>query len=84
MGTHLNGDESMTFGASFLAANLSHSFILKDIHLNDGYSHECVLIISNLDENIASESENYYYKKLVLFPYKKKFGYKKTITLTAQ
>jgi len=53
LGTHLNGDESMTFGASFLAANLSHSFILKDIHLNDGYSHECVLIISNLDEDIT-------------------------------
>ena len=31
------------------------SFILRDIHLNDGYSHECVLIISNLDENITSE-----------------------------
>ena len=73
----------MVFGASFLAANLSHSFILKDIHLNDGYSYESELIISNLDENITSESENYYYKKLILFPYKKKFGFKKSITLTA-
>ena len=31
VGTHLNGDESMAFGAAFHAANLSHSFKVRPV-----------------------------------------------------
>lgn len=35
LGTHLNGDEAMALGASFRAANLSTSFRVRKVGMND-------------------------------------------------
>lgn len=32
----MNGDEAMALGAAFLAANLSSSFRVRPIYMNDG------------------------------------------------
>lgn len=40
LGAHLNGDEAMALGASFHGANLSHSFRVRNVFLNDGFSYE--------------------------------------------
>ena len=34
LGVHVNGDESMAFGASFIAANSSASFVVRDVFLH--------------------------------------------------
>ena len=52
IGAHLNGDEAMALGASFIAANCSPSFRVRDIRLNDGFNFEVELVIKNLDETI--------------------------------
>ena len=39
MGTHLNGDECFSKGASFLAANYSSSFRTRNLLLSDGLNH---------------------------------------------
>ena len=51
MGTHLNGDESMAFGAAFHAANLSHSFKVRPIQLTDGFSFSSVIEINGIDDD---------------------------------
>ena len=33
LGQHINGDEAMSFGASYIAANLSASFVVRDLYL---------------------------------------------------
>lgn len=33
LSSHVNGDEAMSFGASFIAANLSASFVVRDLYL---------------------------------------------------
>ena len=43
IGTHLNGDESMSLGAAFIAANSSHSFRVKPLHLYDGHNQEIIM-----------------------------------------
>jgi len=73
LGAHLNGDEAMALGASFMAANYSHSFKVRDIWLDDGFNFEILMKISNLNE---SEVEKFN-KNLTLYPFKKRFGTKK-------
>jgi len=82
LGAHLNGDECFALGASFHAANLSHSFRVRNVYLSDGFSYEVQLELKNLDTDIKEGDEDYYYKDVTLFPYKKRFGTRKTISLT--
>ena len=37
---HLNGDESMAFGAAFMAANISTIYKVKPVHFYDGYEFD--------------------------------------------
>ncbi|CAD8067693.1 unnamed protein product [Paramecium sonneborni] len=67
VGTHLNGDESMAFGAAFHAANLSHSFKVRPVQLTDGFSFS-----SSIEINGVNEDD--YHKEFSLFGYKKKYG----------
>lgn len=45
LGAHLNGDESMAFGAGFQAANLSHSFKVRPVWLFDGFPFAFKLVM---------------------------------------
>lgn len=78
LGTHMNGDESMALGASFNGANFSHSFKVRDVLLSDGYNYEFKAVISNLEE-VPKDSDQYYYKAFTLFPFKKRYGTKKSV-----
>lgn len=77
----MNGDESMALGASFNAANFSHSFRVRDVLLSDGFNYEFKAEISNLDET-PQDSSDYYFKEFSLFPIKKRFGTKKSVNLS--
>lgn len=37
VGSHINGDQAMAFGASLRAANLSIAFRVKQLHFYDGF-----------------------------------------------
>lgn len=76
LGAHLNGDESMAFGAAFLAANLSHSFRVRPVWLYDGYNFQVNLTLRNL----RPEDESYE-KNILIFPYKQRFKSKKVISV---
>jgi hypoxia up-regulated 1 len=71
IGLHLNGDECMALGAAFHAANMSHSFKVRPIQFTDGFSFEMVMDITD---------ESGYNKSVALFPYKKRYGAKKSVT----
>ena len=62
----------MALGAAFHAANMSHSFKVRPIQLTDGFSFEMQFEISD---------DNGFYKNFTLFPYKKRYGARKAITL---
>lgn len=70
----------MALGASFMAANYSHSFKVRDIWLDDGFNFEIFMKISNLNP-VASEEEKFN-KSLTLYPFKKRFGTKKQISFS--
>lgn len=52
VGTHINGDESMAFGAVYQAANNSKKYKVKGMHLYDGFNFEVRIVLRNLDESI--------------------------------
>lgn len=76
----MNGDESMALGASYHGANFSGSFRVRDIFLNDGYNYLVKAEITNLDEEIKEGHPDYIHKSFTLFPYKQRFGSKKTVS----
>ena len=47
LGQHLNGDESMSFGAAFFAANRTKLFRVRPINFYDGNDFETQMIIKN-------------------------------------
>lgn len=55
IGTHMNGDEAMALGTAFLAANLSSSFRVRPIYMNDGLEQSIKVRIRNLDNTINIE-----------------------------
>ena len=80
--THLNGDESMTLGAAFHAANLSASFKTRQIYINDGYNFDIRIELKDLvgpDQTPISGEGASLDKKAVLFPYKTRYGSKKIL-----
>ena len=75
---HLNGDEAMALGASFVAANYSSSFRARPILINDGPGYN-VEVKVNFPNEEDPEKAN---KDGVLFERKKsRYGHKKTMTL---
>lgn len=78
IGQHLNGDEAMALGASFLAANFSPSFRVRDLRLNDGFNFEVRLLIKNIRPTDPTD-EKFINKTVTLFRYKQRFGSKKNI-----
>ncbi|CAK65920.1 unnamed protein product (macronuclear) [Paramecium tetraurelia] len=75
VGTHLNGDESMAFGAAFHAANLSHSFKVRPVQLTDGFSFSSSIEIKGVNDDD-------YHKEFSLFGYKKKYGSTRSLEFT--
>ena len=78
----MNGDESMAQGAAFYAANLSHSFKVRPVFLNDGFDFQVNLTIKNLDSSIQPNEEGYINKSTILYTFRKNLGTKKLITLS--
>lgn len=76
LGAHLNGDEAMAFGAAFIGANLSHSFKVRPVWLYDGNNYDIVVSFKDLEPN-----EEKFEKSMVVFPYKYRFGGRKTVAL---
>lgn len=60
-----------------MAANMSHSFKVRPIHFYDGFSFDIRVEISS--QHLQPEDEGYYYKSILLYPYKKKFGTRRSI-----
>jgi len=77
LGAHLNGDEAMAYGAAFIGANLSHSFKVRPIWLYDGNNYEIVVYFRDLENN----GEEKFEKNMTVFPYKYRFGGKKTVSV---
>ena len=53
VGSHINGDESMAFGAAFYGANTSTKYKVKGIHLYDGFNFDMRIVLKNADEEIT-------------------------------
>lgn len=73
LSAHLNGDESMAFGAAFMAANMSTIYRVKPVHFYDGYDFDIQLNIKGLDES------DDFSKELNLFPRKSRFNSRKSV-----
>ena len=73
--THINGDEGMAFGASFIAANFSAGVRTKKIIMNDGPNYEVNLQVK------FPENSNQTNKDVVLFPFKTNYGTKKKMNI---
>ncbi len=52
VGSHINGDEAMVFGAAFYGANSSTKFKVKGINLYDGFNFDMRIVLRNADETI--------------------------------
>jgi hypoxia up-regulated 1 len=52
LSTHVNGDESMSFGASFIAANNSAQFAVRDVFLHQMIPQNVVVKITGPTETI--------------------------------
>jgi len=81
IGTHLNGDEAMTKGASFFAANHSSVFKVRPILLTDGLNFPINVVIRTLNEADV-DNEDVYRKNVTLFPIKSTFGTKKSLAFS--
>ncbi len=49
VGSHINGDQAMAFGASLRAANLSIAFRVKQLHFYDGFEKDIRCIVTTVD-----------------------------------
>lgn len=47
VGSHINGDEAMVFGAAFYGANSSKKFKVKGINLYDGFNFDVRIVLRN-------------------------------------
>lgn len=77
LGAHLNGDEAMAFGAAFIGANLSHSFKVRPVWLYDGNNYDIVVYFRDLENT----GETPFEKNMTVFPFKYRFGGKKTVSV---
>lgn len=90
VGAHMNGDEAMAMGTSFLAASMSASFKTRPIFMNDGLNYPIYATIRTLgfdDENDdetegKDETTEKFEKNTTLFPARQKLGSKKALSFT--
>jgi hypoxia up-regulated 1 len=59
VGSHINGDESMAFGAALRAANLSIAFRVKQLHFYDGHPEQVRAVVTNIEDGVLSEISLY-------------------------
>ena len=74
VGSHINGDEAMVFGAAFYGANSSKKFKIKGINLYDGFNFDIRIVLHNADKTISEGDQGYYFKNATLFKKKNRFG----------
>jgi hypoxia up-regulated 1 len=83
LNVHLNGDEAMCFGASYIAANSTSSFKVKKVYLTQHPQFDYRVEIRPLDDtDIPEDSEITYNKDFVLVGRGDYLGAKKTIALS--
>ena len=83
LNVHLNGDEAMFFGASYIAANSTSSFKVKKVYLTQHPQFDYRVEIRPLDDtDIPEDSEITYNKDFVLVGRGDYLGAKKTIALS--
>lgn len=87
LNVHLNGDESMAFGAAFIAANSSSSYKVRKVFLTQHPEFEVKVRISPLNYTAESESQSEseeginYNREVVLYKQSDYLGQKKTVNL---
>lgn len=82
---HLNGDEAMSFGSSFIAANSSSQYKVRKVYLTQRPSFDIQVKIRPLvemEEANLENSEITYKKDFTLFKTSDYLGIKKTINLS--
>jgi len=82
---HLNGDEAMSFGSSFIASNSSSSFKVRKVYLTHHPSFDYRVEITPLvemEEADLEDSEITYKKDFTLFKQSDYLGFKKTISMS--
>lgn len=52
VGSHINGDEAMAYGAALRAANLSIAFRVKQLHFYDGLPLSSKAVISGIEDGV--------------------------------
>jgi len=62
---HLNGDDSMALGASFIAANRTSTFKVKNIYLEHGIDHNITVTVHD-PSSVGTENE--FKKSATIFP----------------
>lgn len=93
---HLNGDEAMSFGSSYIAANSTSSFKVRKVYLTQHPKYDIRINIRPLDDQIATEKRELavaaddsddasdkivYEKETILYKRSDYLGQKKTIHL---
>ena len=73
VGSHINGDQSMAFGAALRAANLSIAFRVKQLHFYDGNPEPIRAVITNIEDGVLSDN--------LLFNKDSEHGLRKEITI---
>lgn len=96
LNVHLNGDEAMSFGASYIAANSTQSLKVRKVFLTQHPQHDIRINIHPLDEKVKEEKRELakntdgeeevedkitYEKETVLYKRSDYLGQKKTIHL---
>lgn len=56
LGQHMNGEEAMAFGASFVAANFSSLFRIKSMQLTDTSGHDITATLTDQSNNIIASN----------------------------
>jgi molecular chaperone DnaK (HSP70) len=52
IGSHINSDEAVAFGSALRAANLSHTFRVKQLYFHDQMNLDIKVIISTPDKGV--------------------------------
>ena len=65
IGNHINGDESMSFGAAFIGANVSSSFVVRKLNLHKAQEEPILISFESL--NLTKLDKDYVKKKFMFF-----------------
>lgn len=82
---HLNGDEAMSFGSSFIASNSSTSYKVRKVYLTHHPSFDYrveIMPLVPMEEADLEDSDITYKKDFTLFKQSDYLGFKKTISMS--